>query len=169
VRDQAVGARLAPPEATHPIRASGWAVIGLPVFVYGALVNAVPYLIPRWLARAFARKETDYATIRLLASVVAVPLCWGLETWLVGQAAGTGWALAFAVSLPVSGLAAYHYLRGLNRLRARLGFAVLALTHRQAASRLLVERRTIVEELERAKADFLAGARHTTAPVGDRA
>ena len=30
-----------------------------------------------------ARKETDYATIRLLASVVAFPLFWGLETWLV--------------------------------------------------------------------------------------
>jgi 1-acyl-sn-glycerol-3-phosphate acyltransferase len=169
VRDQAVGARLAPAKATHPVRASGWAVIGLPVFLYGALVNALPYAIPRWLAHAFARKETDYATIRLLASVVAVPVCWGLETWLVGRAAGAGWALAFAVSLPLSGLAAYHYLRGLNRLRARMGFAVLALTHRQAASRLLAERRTIIEELERAKADFLAGTRQTAAPVGDRA
>jgi hypothetical protein len=87
----------------------------------------------------------------------------------VGRAAGAGWALAFAVSLPLSGLAAYHYLRGLNRLRARMGFAVLALTHRQAASRLLAERRTIIEELERAKADFLAGTRQTAAPVGDRA
>ena len=57
-----------------------------------------PYLIPRWLARAFARKETDYATIRLLSSVVAFPLCWGLETWLVWRRAGAGWALAFAVS-----------------------------------------------------------------------
>jgi hypothetical protein len=144
-------------------------VIGLPVFLYGALVNALPYLIPRWLAHAFARKETDYATIRLLSSVVAFPLCWGLETWLVWRSAGSGWALVFAVSLPLSGLAAYHYLRGLNRLRARMGFAALALTHRQAASRLLVERRTIIEELERAKADFLASARHVAAPVGDRA
>ncbi len=169
VRDQAVGARLAPAEETHPFRTSGWAVVGLPVFLYGAVVNALPYLLPRWLARAFARKETDYATIRLLASVVAFPLCWGLEVWLVGRAAGTAWAIAFAVSLPLSGLVAYHYLRGLNRLRGRLGFFVLALTHRQAASRLLVERRTILEELERAKTDFLAGTRHTAAPVGDRA
>ena len=169
VRDHAVGARLAPAEAAHPFRASGWAVVGLPVFLYGAIVNALPYLLPRWLARAFARKETDYATIRLLASVVAFPLCWGLETWLVWRAAGAGWAVAFAASLPLSGLVAYHYLRGLNRLRGRMGFLVLALTHRQAASRLLVERRAILEELERAKTDFLAGARQAPAPVGDRA
>ena len=157
------------PRTTHPFRASGWAVVGLPVFLYGAVVNALPYLLPRWLARAFARKETDYATIRLLASVVAFPLCWGLETWLVWRAAGAAWAIAFAVSLPLSGLVAYHYLRGLDRLRGRMGFLVLALTHQQAASRLLVERRTILEELERAKADFLAGTRRTAAPVGDRA
>jgi hypothetical protein len=169
VRDQAVSARLTPGAETHPVRASGWAVLGLPLFVYGAVVNALPYFVPRWLARAFARKETDYATIRLLASVVAFPLCWGLETWLVSRVAGTGWAIAFAASLPLSGMAAYHYLRGLNRLRARVGFAALALTHRQAASRLLVERRMIIEDLERAKTDFLARTDAAPAAAGGRA
>jgi 1-acyl-sn-glycerol-3-phosphate acyltransferase len=169
VRDQAVGARLSPRPATHGARASGRLAAGLPVFLYGAAVNALPYLVPRWLARAFARKETDYATIRLLSSVAAFPLFWGLETWLVWRGAGPGWAIAFAVSLPLSGLAAYHYLRGLDRLRGRIGFAVLALTHRQAASRLLIERRLILEDLERAKADFLARPREASATAGDRA
>ncbi len=156
VRDQAVDARLRHDEPSHALRSSGVAVIGLPVFLYGTAVNALPYAIPRWLARVFAKKETDYATIRLLSSVVAFPLCWGLETWLVWRAAGPAWATAFLVSLPVSGLLAYHYLRGLARLRARTGFALLALTHRQAAARLLAERRAIIASLERAKADFLA-------------
>jgi glycerol-3-phosphate O-acyltransferase / dihydroxyacetone phosphate acyltransferase len=163
VRDQAVSARLRGGDPPHRLRASGAAVVGLPVFLYGSVVNALPYLVPRWLAHSFARKETDYATIRLLASVVAVPLGWGLETWLVWRLAGTAWATAFAVSLPLSGLLAYHYLRGLARLRARTGFAVLALTHRQAAARLLAERRSILAALERAKTDFLAtrDAAHT--------
>ena len=155
IRDQAVGARLGAREPDHPLRSSGAAVAGLPIFLYGVVVNALPYLIPRWLARTLAHKETDYATIRLLSSVVAFPLCWGIETWLVWRAAGAGWAIAFAASLPLSGLLAYHYLRGLHRLRAKTRFAVLALTHRNAASRLLVERRAIIEALEGAKADFL--------------
>jgi hypothetical protein len=173
VRDQAVSAQLGPGTRTHRIRAtgwaSGWAVVGFPLFMYGAAVNALPYLIPRWLAHAFARKETDYATIRLLASVVAFPLCWGLEAWLVSRAAGAGWALVFVASLPLSGMVAYHYLRGLSRLRARIGFATLALTHRHAASRLLVERRLIIEDLERAKADFLARTQAVPAAAGGRA
>jgi hypothetical protein len=163
VRDQAVGARLRGDHPPHRLRSSTAAVLGLPVFLYGSIVNALPYLIPRWLAHTFARKETNYATIRLLASMVAFPLWWGLEVWLVRRLAGTGWAIAFAISLPVTGLLAYHYLRGLGRLRARTGFALLALTHRTAAARLLAERRAILTALERAKADFLA-ARDVATP-----
>jgi hypothetical protein len=155
VRDQAVGARLRGDRPPHRLRSSTAAVLGLPVCLYGSIVNALPYLIPRGLAHTFARKETDYATIRLLSSTVAVPLCWGLETWLVKRLAGTGWAIAFAVSLPMTGLLAYHYLRGLGRLRARTGFAY-KLTHHTAAARLLAERRAILVALERAKTDFLA-------------
>jgi 1-acyl-sn-glycerol-3-phosphate acyltransferase len=158
IRDQAVRARLRGLPGPRPWR-SWRAVAGLPLFLYGVAVNALPYLGPRWLARGMARKETDYATVRVLASVVSFPLGWGLETWAVARAAGPGWAVLFAASLPLSGLAAWHYLGGLARLSAELRLAGLLLTHRRRASRLLAERRAIVAELERAKTDFLAAGR----------
>lgn len=161
VRDQAVQARLERRPARRRLRTSGLAVVGLPAFVYGAAVNALPYYLPRWLSRRLARKETDYATIRLLASVVAFPLFWSAETWLVWRLGGPVWAAAFALSLPTSGLVAYHYLAGLGRLRSQLRFGALALTQRHAASRLLAERQAIIAELERAKADYLAATRKT--------
>ncbi|HEU4368184.1 MAG TPA: 1-acyl-sn-glycerol-3-phosphate acyltransferase [Methylomirabilota bacterium] len=135
------------------------AIAGLPFFGYGAVVNALPYFVPRWLARRLARKETDYATIRLLASIVAFPLFWGLETWLVARLAGAAWAAAFALSLPVSGTIAYRYLIGAGWLRGRLRFAALAVTHSAAARRLVAEREAIVAELERAKQDYLAATK----------
>ena len=64
----------------------------------------------------------------------------------------------------MTGLLAYHYLRGLGRLRARTGFTILALTHHTAAARLLAERRAILVDLERAKTDFLA-ARDVAPPT----
>ena len=67
-------------------------------------MNALPYFVPRGLARRLARKETDYATTRLLATIVALPLFWGLETWLVVRLAGLCGAALFALSLPLSGL-----------------------------------------------------------------
>jgi 1-acyl-sn-glycerol-3-phosphate acyltransferase len=164
VRDQAVRARLTGAPPMRRLRASGLAVVGFPVAAYGAAVNALPYLIPRWLSRRLARKETDYATVRLLTSVIAFPVFWASETWLVWRVAGPGWAALFALTLPLTGLAAYHYFAGLGRLRGRLRFGMLALTRRQAALRLVDERQAIIAEIERARADYLAAVARS--PLG---
>jgi len=83
----------------------------------------------------------------------------GLEIWLVARIAGAGWAVAFALSLPLAGLIAYRYLIGAGWLRVRLRFAALALTQQAAARRLVAEREAIVAELERAKQDYLAATK----------
>jgi glycerol-3-phosphate O-acyltransferase / dihydroxyacetone phosphate acyltransferase len=159
VRDQAVRERIEPPPVRQRL-SRGWkAAIGLPIFGYGLVTSGLPYLVPRWIARRTATKETSYATTRLLASVVAVPLFWGIETWIVWRLAGALWALGFFLSLPVSSILAYHYLRGLGRLRAQARLGIVALTRHQAATRLLAERRRLVDLLERAKNDYLAATK----------
>ena len=159
VKDEAVQGRLARPPIRRRLRVTWEAVLGFPFFAYGAIVNALPYFLPRWLARTLAHKETDYATTRLLASIVAFPLFWALETWLMMRLAGPRWAALFALSLPLSGLAAYQYLRGLGRLRGVLRFGVVALTRQTAARELLAERQAIIAELERARTDYLTATR----------
>lgn len=159
IRDEVVRVRREKLPARARLVYSWDAVVGLPLFGYGLVVNALPYFLPRWLAHRMARKETDYATIRLLASIVALPLFWGLETWLVARAAGPWWAAAFAVSLPISGTIAYRYLIGAGWLRVRLRFAALAVTQSAAARRLVTEREEIVAELERAKQDYLTATK----------
>ncbi len=162
VRDLAVRARLERARGGRSILRSWEASLGLPIFVYGAAVNALAYFPPRWLAHRTARKETDYATTRLLASVVAFPLCWGLETWIVWRLAGAAWAALFAASLPVTGLLAYRYLAGMGRLGSQVRFGLLSLTRHRAASRLLATRRGIIALLEQAKTDYLAATRGST-------
>jgi 1-acyl-sn-glycerol-3-phosphate acyltransferase len=159
VKDEAVQARLGHPPTRRRLRRTGGAIAGFPIFLYGAAVNALPYFVPRWLARATARKETDYATTRLLASIVAFPLFWGLEVWLVARLAGRGWAALFTLSLPLTGVVAYHYFRGLGRLRRALRFGVLALTRDQVARELIAERGAVIAELDRAKTDYLTATR----------
>jgi len=159
VRDEAVRARLARPRLRARVQHGGWVGLGFPIFLYGVVVNGLPYFIPRWISHRFSRKETDYATTRLLASIAAQPLFWGLETWLVWRFAGAAWAAAFAVSLPLSGLLAYRYLGGIGRLGSQLRLGTMALVRRQSATRLLDARREIIAELERAKNDYLAATR----------
>jgi 1-acyl-sn-glycerol-3-phosphate acyltransferase len=159
VKDEAVRARLEPTRSRQRLRRGWEAVAGFPFFLYGATVNFLPYWIPRWVARRMSRKETDYATWRFLAAMVAYPLFWVLEIWLVGRLAGARWALAFALSLPLSGLVAYRYWVGAGRLRSRLRFGALAVTRAHAARRLVAERQAILAELERAKTEYLAATK----------
>jgi hypothetical protein len=159
IRDEAVRARLRRPPARRRLL-TGWAaIIGFPLFAYGAVVNALPYYVPRWLARRTARKETDYATTRFLASVVAYPVFWALEIWVVGRTLGLQVAVPFALTLPLSGLVAYRYLVGAGRLRGQLRLGTLALRHEAAAKRLVAERAGLITELERAKDDYLAATK----------
>jgi 1-acyl-sn-glycerol-3-phosphate acyltransferase len=159
VRDEAVRAWREPRLPRARLRRGGDAVVGFPIFLYGALVNALPYYLPRWLAHRLARKETDYMTIRLLAGMVAFPLFWGLETWLVSRWAPARWTAAFALSLPIAGVIAYRYLVGAKDFRARLRLARLGIVHGPARARLVTERAAILAELERAKQDYLAATK----------
>jgi glycerol-3-phosphate O-acyltransferase / dihydroxyacetone phosphate acyltransferase len=159
VRDDAVRRRLEPPPVRTRLVHSWEAVVGLPFFVYGAVVNALPYFVPRWLAHRLAHKETDYATVRFLASIVAFPVFWGLETWLVARAMAPGWAVLFALSLPLSGLLAFRYLRGAGRFGQVLRFSTFSLMHEGDARQLVAERQAIIADLDRAKSDYLTATR----------
>ena len=154
LRDEAVRTRLERTAERQRVARSWQTIVGLPLFAYGAAVNFLPYYLPGWLAGRMSRRQTDYATTRLLASVVAFPLFWTLETSLVGWVAGLQWLLAFLLSLPLGGLVAHRYLVGTGRLRHQLRFGALLLTRAQEARRLLAERREILEELERTKRDL---------------
>ena len=155
-RDAAVRTRLDRIAKRQRVARSSQAIVGLPLFAYGAAVNFLPYYLPGWLAGQMSRRPTDYATTRLIASIVAFPLFWSLETLLVWWVAGLRWALAFFLSLPLGGVIAYRYLIGTGRLRHQVRFGALLLTRAQEARRLLAERRELVEELERVKRDYLA-------------
>ena len=142
---------------------SGLGLLGIPVLTYGAIVNGLPYGLPRWLARRLTRKETDYATTRLLSSILLFPLFWGLETWIVWRWTSAWIAALFAASLPLSGLWAYRSLATLGRLRQQLRFTYLSVTRNQSARQLLVLRKEILDELERAKNDYLGATRSVPA------
>ena len=159
VKDEAVRARQERSRPRRRLRLTWEAIVGFPFFVYGAVVNFLPYWIPRWVARRMSRKETDYATWRFLTAMLALPICWGLEIGVVAPLAGAAAALVFAVSLPICGAIAYRYWVGAGRLRSRLRFGALALVRAQAARRLTTERQAIIAELEQAKNEYLAATK----------
>lgn len=159
LRDSAVRGRGTSPGARRRVRLTWQAILGSPLFLYGAVVNGLPYFLPRWLARRMAHKETDYATVRLLASVAAFPIFWGLEIWAAHRLLGGIPALLFALSLPITGLLAFRYLGGMLSLRQKLRFTAFAWRDGEAARTLVDERRAILADLEAAKTAYLQATR----------
>jgi hypothetical protein len=78
---------------------------------------------------------------------------------MVWRLMGLRGAIVFAISLPISGVVAYRYLVGADRMRGRLRFARLRIWHEAEARRLVSERAQIIGELERAKNDYLAATK----------
>jgi 1-acyl-sn-glycerol-3-phosphate acyltransferase len=124
--------------------------IGLPVALYGALWNAIPYGLTRWITRRKARDNTQFHLLQLgIGSIIAL-LYYAPIIWWVTRAIGPMNALLFAVSLPASGFLAWVYLAFMRRRRRMLQLASLELTHRYAIQRLRQERLRLIAEVDAA-------------------
>ena len=134
-------------------------LLGFPLFLYGVLMNLLADSLPRFLSRRLARKETDYATTKLLLSVVAFPLFYGLQTWLVWRAFGAARGLIYGVSLPLSGLFALRYWAEIRGMARSLRVSYLNLTRHRMVTSLLGERERLIAEFDAARDDFLLATR----------
>lgn len=130
-------------------------LLGLPVFLYGASQNLPSYLLPRLLSHYSARKETDYATIKFLAGIVAFPLFYGLQTALVGYLFGLGWAILYLLTLPLVGAYALRYQHGISYFRRQVHILHLFMNNRQMLEQLAREREIVIAQLNEAREVFL--------------
>jgi len=141
------------------LRSALLGLLGFPLFLYGEVMNFLPYSLPRFLSRRLARKETDYATAKLLVIVVVLPLFYGLQTWLVWRVFGRAVGLLYGVSLPLSGLFALRYWAEIRGMIRSLRVSYLNLTRRQMVASLLKEREQLIAELDAARENFLLATR----------
>jgi len=86
------------------IAGAGLLLAGLPLFLYG-FVNHIPaYFIPQEIVKKFKDKQF-YSSVKFLWGALVVPLLYLLQAAVVWMVAGNFlWALAYLVSLPLSGL-----------------------------------------------------------------
>lgn len=120
-----------------------------PLALAGGLLHLPAYLISTAVARLFPRHGPDdaSATFKIVAAIVLMPL-----TWLVVSAAAFifwGWRAALVV-LPAAVVCGYAAMRTVEELYDMRGWfkaAFLMLRHRHLFLRLLLERRTLHNEL----------------------
>ncbi|MBI4854452.1 MAG: 1-acyl-sn-glycerol-3-phosphate acyltransferase [Acidobacteria bacterium] len=130
-------------------------IIGLPFFLYAVIQHLLPYFLPRLISHFGARKETDYATIRFLASIITFPLFYSLQTGFVISQTGYLIGLFYLISIPLTGAYAIRYFNGLQYFRNRIHLLYLFMNQKGRLKRLVQERELLIRQLDKAREVFL--------------
>ncbi len=130
-------------------------IVGLPLAAYGLVNNLLPYLITEQLAKRFVDERTKILTALLLGGAATFLAFYSAQTALVWHFKGVGWAVLYAMSLPVSGLFTLSYLKETQAEKQRISLALFFLTKRQLLDRIQRERRQLIEELNRIKEEYM--------------
>ena len=134
-----------------------WSFLGLlllPIAAYGWIHRLLPVLLITWAIKRFAQIEMDrthVSTTAILAGVVGFGLCYGAYVALFHAFFGLPATLWYALSLPVTGLVAHYYLRGLRRFAASVRGALVLLRAPTSARHLLTLRNELIAEIDAAR------------------
>jgi 1-acyl-sn-glycerol-3-phosphate acyltransferase len=152
ISDEALGS--VPRKRNVAAQSFVWAVIailGAPIAFYGWLHRLIPYSIVQWAKQKFTlpdRRKAQASTTSIAAGIVAFGFCYGVFIAICQWLFGWPVSLWYGLSLPVTGMLAYYYLRELGKLWAGVRNTVVLLRAPFAAKRLLALRARLIAEIE---------------------
>ena len=127
------------------------AVIGFPLAAFGWLHRLPPALLVDWAVKHLTDapvRKAQTAHVSMLAGLVGFTGFYALYVGVVHFWFGWPVSLWYALSLPVTGLAAHYYSREFRRLREHARTALVLLRAPLAARRLTKMHAQLLEEIE---------------------
>ncbi len=119
-------------------------LLGLPIFLYGAINHLFVAGIPALLARKIDIYIGYQATIKAIAGLVTVPLFYFLQFKWVAWSFGSDWAWVYLLTLPLFAWVAWQYWEGWQLFRRGQSFQQLAETEKE---RIVQQRQTLLQYL----------------------
>jgi glycerol-3-phosphate O-acyltransferase/dihydroxyacetone phosphate acyltransferase len=131
----------------YAIREGSAMLLGLPLALWGMVNHAIPYQLTKVVSRLMRPVADREATYKVFVGIVAYPLCWAVQSWLVWRLGG-GWLLGiFIASLVPTGLFALTWRERVERFRREVRGFFHFLRNRDLRQRLIERRRAILDEL----------------------
>ncbi len=124
-------------------------LIGLPVFIYGALFNIIPFLFIDRIIRKKVNDWTFWSTFFLVAGIILFPLVYIIELLAVGWLLpGAGLKILFLVSLPFTGKLAFKWYILWRKTLGRWRILRMKWFKKSTWKSLLNEKEAITEHLD---------------------
>jgi 1-acyl-sn-glycerol-3-phosphate acyltransferase len=132
-------------------------VIGFPVFVYGFINNFLPFRIPFWVARATAQRPEFHGAIAYSMGTFTFLLFYTLQIFTVYKLTHN-WpiVLGYSCLLPITGLGAFYYFKHFTTVRGNWKIFSMFYKKTKLITLLISTRQTIIEELEKARKEYVA-------------
>lgn len=124
-------------------------VLFLPLFLYGLVNNALPFFLPG-LANRNVKDPQFYSSIRFGLALVLFPLFYLVQLVVFNQFVDNGWwRLAYLVSLPLTGYAAYQYYRLLKKWWLKVRYELFRMKKPERFNMLRKLREEIIRTVDR--------------------
>jgi glycerol-3-phosphate O-acyltransferase/dihydroxyacetone phosphate acyltransferase len=132
-------------------------VTGFPLFLFGAVNNYLPFKIPGWLTSRITKQREYYGPIALSAGTFLFLIFYSLQIWLAVKYFDDKMVtVAYAISLPLSGMFAYYYYKRFLTIKGNWKIFSLFYKRNKLISSLISVREEIIVELEKARKEYVA-------------
>ncbi len=122
-------------------------LIGYPLALWGIINSILPYQLTRILTRLFAKGWDQQDTTKMLVGLFLFPLFWGIQTYFIYHYFGTGWTIAYCMSLTIGAGSALKLRGEYKRIIKDFKVFFLFLRKRELKEYLTMKRQEIEVEL----------------------
>ncbi len=123
-------------------------VIGLPIFIYGFILNAVPFFVIDTLVRKKVKDFAFWSSFSLVLGLLLFPIVYLLELWAIsGSIPGVWLKLAFLITLPFFGKLAFLWYILLRKTLGRGNLLYLKLFNKKIFDKIIGQKNKLFEQL----------------------
>lgn len=129
-------------------------LLGLPLCLYGYLVNIVPYTLARYLSKRIRVRRDFIGSMKIAFGMFVFLFFYSVQISLVGVYFGGYWTLLFALSLYPSGLFALHYIKNFYLLLGDFRYVTLFKRKSRLLLKLRLSRKELMNDLQEIQASY---------------
>jgi glycerol-3-phosphate O-acyltransferase/dihydroxyacetone phosphate acyltransferase len=130
-------------------------IIGFPFYVYGLINNFLPFEIPGFLASKITKSIEFRGAIGMVGGMFTFLIFHSVQIIIVWKLTHIQWlTIAYAVSLPLSGLFTYWYYHTVLEIKNKWLLMMVFYKKSVFISNLITERENLISEFDKAKNEY---------------
>jgi 1-acyl-sn-glycerol-3-phosphate acyltransferase len=138
------------------IQILSYIILGFPIYLYGIINNIIPYKIPRFMAKKFARSKSEIAQTKFITGIGIFVIYYILEIIIFStMVENTLLTVFYILSLIPSGNFVLSYTFKISKYRQHLRFLSIFYRKRYLMYQIIEERQRLIQFINKAKDEYI--------------